>query len=230
MIPLLNQGSIACWCIGKSSLGGHFDALLPVDVVRAVENLGCPDPRTARQVHGVAIDLDGTLEECDAFFLRPGESALVRHADCLPVVVADPVRSRAILAHCGWRGSLAGLAAACVRELVSAGSVPRDLMAAIGPGISADSFEVGPEVLDAFPASFHARTSWGTPSVDLAAFLDAQLQESGVQRVDRIWIDTFENESWHSHRRDAEHSGRNATICIVEPPRTEPVLNHGEIP
>ena len=230
MIPLLREGSIACWCAGKSSLGGDFDALRSVDVGRAVEHLACPKPRMARQVHAIAIDRDGSLAECDAFFLAPGESALVRHADCFPVVLADPLRSRAVLAHCGWRGSLAGLAADCVQELLSKGSSLGDLVAAIGPGISADSFEVGPEVLDAFPTAFHRRTSWGTPSIDLAAFLEAQLRNAGVKRVDQVWIDTFERESWHSHRRDGEHSGRNATICIVEPPRTEPVLNHGEIP
>lgn len=230
MIGLLREGSIACWSANGSSLGGGFDALRPVDIGRAVEQLGCPCPRTARQVHGIAIDRDGSSAECDAFLLRPGESALVRHADCFPVVVADPIRSRAVLAHCGWRGTLAGLAAASVQELLSNGSSRSSLVAAIGPGISADSFEVGSEVLDAFPARFHRRTSWGTPSIDLAGFLDAQLRDAGVQRVDRVWIDTFENPSWHSYRRDGEHSGRNATICIVDPSRTEPVLNHGEIP
>jgi copper oxidase (laccase) domain-containing protein len=117
-----------------------------------------------------------------------------------------------------------------VGELVSDGSNTNHLVAAIGPGISSDSFEVGPEVLAAFPAAFHQRTSWGTPSIDLAAFLEAQLRNAGVRQVDRVWVDTFDSQAWHSHRRDGEHSGRNATICIVEPPRTDAVLNHGEIP
>ena len=151
-VLLLRAGSISCWSVGRDLEGTPFDALRSQDVERLASGLGSgPNPREARQVHGTTIDEDGASEACDAFLLGPGEAALVRHADCFPVVIADPVRSRAALAHCGWRGTLAGLAGTCARRLVREGSRPGDLAAAIGAGIGPASFEVGPEVLRDFP-------------------------------------------------------------------------------
>jgi copper oxidase (laccase) domain-containing protein len=222
-VRLLQAGSISCWSAGRELEGTPFDALRGEDVERLSASLGAgPIPREARQVHGTTIDEDGTSEACDAFLLGPGESALIRHADCFPVLVADSVRSRAVLAHCGWRGTLAGLAGKCVRRLVRDGSRPGDLVAAIGAGIGRGSFEVGPEVLDAFPQEFRGSTTWGTPSVDLVGFLRNDLASSGVARVEIRASDTFRDPGWHSFRRDGSHSGRNATICIVGAASSQP--------
>lgn len=203
--------------------GAPFDARDPDQVLRLARQLGLEvPPRQAVQEHGTAIDEDGTSGACDAFLLGPGQSALVRHADCFPVVVADPVSSRAVLAHCGWRGTLAGLAGLCAKRLIATGSRAENMVAAIGAGIGAGSFEVGREVLERFPSRFHAKTVRKTPSIDLAAFLQADLQAAGVSAVEIRSPDTFCDAAWHSYRRDGDHSGRNATICIVEPSPTQP--------
>jgi polyphenol oxidase len=220
---LLRTGPISCWSVGRGLDGSPFDAREPSQVSRLARHLGLDGaPRQAVQEHGTAIDEDGSLEACDAFLLEAGQSALVRHADCFPVVVADPVCGRAALAHCGWRGTLAGLAGLCARRMVAAGSRPEDLVAAIGAGIGAESFEVGPELLERFPSRFHAKTVRGTPSIDLASFLREDLQAAGVAAVEIRSPDTFRDDAWHSHRRDGGHSGRNATICIVEPSAIQP--------
>jgi copper oxidase (laccase) domain-containing protein len=222
-VLLLRAGSISCWSVGRDLEGMPFDALRREDVERLSSGLGAgPVPREARQVHGTAIDEDGTSEACDAFLLGPGGAALVRHADCFPVVVADPVRSLAALAHCGWRGTLAGLAGKCARRLVREGSRPGNLAAAIGAGIGQASFEVGPEVLKDFPEEFRCRTAWGTPSIDLVAFLRHDLASNGVAAIDSLAPDTFSDPCWHSWRRDGSHSGRNATICIVGATPSQP--------
>jgi len=222
-IPLFRAGSISCWSTGRESDGIPFDAQRSGDVERLFSGLGeARKPREARQVHGTAIDEDGTSEACDAFLLGPGESALVRHADCFPVVVADPARSRAVLAHCGWRGALAGLTGMCALRLVRDGSASEDLVAVIGAGIGGASFEVGPEVLRSFPEAFRSRTAWGTPSVDLVAFLRHDLATAGVGRIEIRATDTFLDPRWHSFRRDGSHSGRNATICIVQAASSQP--------
>jgi copper oxidase (laccase) domain-containing protein len=217
MIELLRAGGIACISLGADDLPGGFDAREEFHVLEVCRLHGLPTPRQAVQVHGVGIDRGGVLVECDAFFLGPGECALVRHADCFPVVVADPLRGVAALAHCGWKGVVGGLAGLCAQALLDGGSRPVDLIAAIGPGIGPDSFEVGPDVQDRFPERHHAKTRWGTSSVDLPAAIAEQLAERGVASSTRFQIDTFVNHSWHSHRRDPAHSGRNATICIVHP-------------
>lgn len=223
---LLELGTIRALAVGKHLDGKPFDASQPDSVKVLSGSTGSPtDPRQARQVHGDDIDLDGSLEACDAFLVRPGEAALVRHADCFPVVVADPVAGLAVVAHCGWKGVALELASKSVRLLVSQGSHPSDLTAAVGPGIGPASFEVGPDVLDRFPSRFHAATSWGTPSVDLPACLREQLVACGVlpDRIQVSGIDTFRSPEWHSFRRERDLSGRNATLCIVfqrHPPQT----------
>ena len=220
---LLRAGSIRCWSVGRDLDGEPFDARETRDVSRLARRLGWDaPPRQAVQEHGTGIDPDGTSPGCDAFLLGPATCALVRHADCFPVVVADPAGNRAVLAHCGWRGTLAGLAGLGVRRLVDSGSRPEDIVAAIGAGIGAESFEVGPEVLQRFPSRFHAKTVRGTPSIDLASFLREDLLEAGASAVEIRAPDTFAQADWHSYRRDGGHSGRNATICIVEASESQP--------
>jgi len=217
---LLEFDSIRAIAVGKRLDNKPFDASLPDSVAALSKWAGSRGVlRQARQVHGDAIDLDCSHEACDAFLVRPGEAALVRHADCFPVVVADPVARLAVVAHCGWKGVQLELASKSVRLLLSLGSDSGDLFAAVGPGIGSASFEVGPEVLDQFPSQFHASTSWNTLSVDLPACLRRQLEKSGV-RPERIRIsatDTFVDSAWHSFRRERDLSGRNATLCIVFP-------------
>jgi len=67
-------------------------------------------------------------------------------ADCVPVVLVNSSRRRCALVHAGWRGLAAGVIA---RALESLGD-PRDVVAAIGPSISRERYEVGPEVAQHF--------------------------------------------------------------------------------
>jgi len=222
-VLLLQTGPVSCWSVGRDLDGEAFDASRSADTDRLRQRLGIPGTvRQCPQEHGTVIDENGESAACDAFLLRPGESALVRHADCFPVVVADRARSRAVLAHCGWRGTLAGLAGDCARRLIRDGSHPQDLVAAIGAGIGPASFEVGAEVLRAFPERFRRLTSWETPSVDLIGFLCRDLESAGVAQVGILAPDTFMDPEWHSFRRDGSHSGRNATLCIVVPTSSQP--------
>lgn len=219
MKVLLREGPILV-VLGEARHDVHrFDAREPGDVRALARSVGFHGPvRAAEQVHGVRI-LGPRDEGCgDAFLVGPGEAALVRHADCWPVVVCDPVRARAVVAHCGWRGAAGHLAAASVRTLLDEGSRRSDLHAVAGPGIGPESFETGEDVASQFPATFRTRTSWGTRSVDLGAFLQAELVQSGVLpsriRLDRR--DSFTDLALHSHRRDRGHAGRMACLCLVQ--------------
>ena len=57
--------------------------------------------------------------------------------------------------HCGWRGSVADILGAAVAQMCALGAHPADIRAAIGPGIGACCFEVGPEVVAAAEALLH---------------------------------------------------------------------------
>lgn len=78
----------------------------------------------------------------------------VSTADCIPLLLYDPVRGAACAVHAGWRGTAARIAAKAVGAMTSVyGTRPADLVAQIGPGIGLDSFEVGQEVYDVFAAA-----------------------------------------------------------------------------
>lgn len=216
MFHLTTPNPIRAVCVGSSLAQTPFDACLATDVERLCAILAMGAPRQAQQVHGTRIDCVGDGLPCDAFLLKKGQAALVRHADCMPLVVCDPNTSQAVVAHCGWKGIQLGLPAACVKLLLASGAEARHLCAFAGPFIGPESFEVSTEFQLGFPAESRASTSWGTPSVDLGAVVGDQLFNAGLP--EDAWtscsIDTFRQVSWHSHRRDRS-LGRNATLCWI---------------
>ena len=118
---------------------------------------------SAGQVHGrqaVAVgrrnlggpDLAGT----DALVTdEPGVLLLLKFADCVPVILWDPVRRVVGLAHAGWKGTVLGTPAAALQLMVGKyGSRPSDVLAGIGPSIGPCCYEVGPEVVAAAEREF----------------------------------------------------------------------------
>lgn len=141
---------------------------------------------------------------------------MVRHADCMPIVVYDAKAPYGIVAHCGWKGIQLGLPSLCVESLLAEGSRQEDLRVVAGPAISAASFEVSADFLERFPESTWTTTSWGTPAVDLARAVEAQLVRSGLDPAH--WqppsVDTFTDPAWYSHRR-TKTPRRNTTVCWI---------------
>ena len=75
----------------------------------------------------------------------------VRTADCIPVLMFDPVRKVAAAVHSGWKGTVRMISSRTLEVMKERfGSDPSDVLACIGPGIGPDSFQVGPEVVDVF--------------------------------------------------------------------------------
>lgn len=75
-------------------------------------------------------------------------------ADCVPLVLYDPVGHALGVVHAGWRGTVGGIAVAAVDAMRAAfGTSPDDLIAGIGPSIGPCCYEVGAEVLDAWRAT-----------------------------------------------------------------------------
>ena len=123
------------------------DAVLPYYVVQphqvhGIEIREVTDPGTTRE----------QLEGVDALVTNvPGVAISVRTADCIPVLLYDPVRKAVAAVHAGWRGTVQHISSKVIdrmRELY--GTDAADLRAVIGPGIGPDSFQVGQEVADAF--------------------------------------------------------------------------------
>lgn len=142
-----------------------------------------------------------------------GETVGVRVADCLPLLLVDPVRKAVAAVHAGWRGSAARIAFRAVRRMGEAyGSRPEDLEALLGPCISAASYEVGEEVASHFDEAAVLRGAGRPrPHVDLPAANRLQLEQAGLPARSiqgGVHCSFREAERFHSHRRDADSAGR----------------------
>ena len=84
----------------------------------------------------------------------PGVVLAILTADCVPIVLHDPVAGVLACVHAGWRGTAAGVTAAAVAALRDLGTRPSDVIAGIGPAIGADRYQVGPDVHEAVSRSF----------------------------------------------------------------------------
>jgi len=134
---------------------------------------GLEDAVFAQQVHGAAAEVvgladrgRGTREAADAIpaadalvTADPGPVLAVLAADCVPVVLYDPVAHVLACAHAGWRGTVAGAAASAVRAMASLGSRPADVVVGLGPAIAPGRYQVGAEVAEAAAKAFGARAS-----------------------------------------------------------------------
>ncbi len=166
-----------------------------------------PEIVTAKQVHSSVIqDAAGPLGPGDALISnQPDVLVGVRTADCVPILLADPVTKSVAAIHAGWRGSAAGITAAAVRELSERWNArPGDLRAAIGPSIGVCCYEVGPEVACQFEMEVSKPVHLNLPAIN-----EKQLRDAGV--VD-IWTSnecTFcAKDRFYSFRREKEQAGR----------------------
>lgn len=115
---------------------------------------------TLRQIHSDLIHFlqglpDHPLIGDGVITRAPGLLVAIQTADCLPVILVD-VKQRAVgVFHAGWRGTLKRIVEKGVGEMFRCfGSRPRDLKAAIGPGIQGCCYQVGEEVRTKFHSQF----------------------------------------------------------------------------
>ncbi len=92
------------------------------------------------------------IENVDGLYTDKKNIALMSfHADCTPIFFYDPVKKAAGIAHAGWRGTLLNIAGKMVRAFIDDfNSEPSDIIAAIGPSLCQDCFEVDKDVADLF--------------------------------------------------------------------------------
>lgn len=196
-----------------------------------------------RQVHGCAVHiadssdlLRGTRPDAsdspvaDAIVtVEPGVALSTLHADCLAMLIADPIQRVVGSIHAGWRSTMLNIAGETVRAMSSRfGSRPDDLIAYVGPSIGVDRYEVGNEVADAWRVACHE------PDVALRKVGDSwrfDLKKANAQQLriaglvsDRIEISPIctarDSDHWFSHRAQGPLTGRFATmIAIVDEQR-----------
>jgi YfiH family protein len=181
----------------------------------ALERAGCL--LLLRQVHGTTVATAPWRRppEADAALATvPGLLLGIATADCLPVLLVDPVRGAVAAAHAGWRGTAGRITARAVEALLATGSRPGDLLAALGPGIGPCCYEVGQEVIAAFGPDgrpFFRPGPRGRPHLDVPGANARQLEASGLrpERIHRVeHCTSCRRDLYHSYRRDGAGTGR----------------------
>ena len=214
------HGGVSREPFASFNLGDHVDdepQSVAANRERLRETLGCT-PAWLRQVHSpdaVAADCTQVLTADANWTDRPGQACAVLTADCLPALFCDRAGSRVAAAHAGWRGLAGGV---LENTLAALGTAPGEVLVWLGPAIGPNSFEVGPEVREAFLAQ-HARAEAAfRPSVnadkfmaDLYALARIRLAAAGVTAVYGGGLDTFTDPRFFSYRR-APRTGRFASL------------------
>ena len=182
----------------------------------AAEAAGFAKVAGARQVHGASVATvtePGIVPVHDGLVTnRPDLLLTVVAADCALVLMADSGAGVVGACHSGWRGTVAGIVQNTVEAMSALGAEPARMHAWIAPCISAESFEVGEEVAQQFPAGAVARRAeWPRPHVDLRRALVSQLEGAGLLSEH---VETDENcpaldtRRFYSFRAEGGTSGR----------------------
>ncbi len=209
----------------------------------ALASVGATGNRLMRvkQVHGNVVRILKTGEvPDDAHEQKPDGDAIVSNhaglvlavmvADCVPILLVDPLRGAAAAVHAGWRGTCARVVGAAIEAMGREfGSDPAELSAAIGPSAGPDDYEVGEALVDAFVAAGHPSSDlerWfirtgARPHLDLWAANRDAMAAAGVDpaRIHTCRLSTVAcPDAFDSYRVAGERAGRMAALIVVPSP------------
>ena len=144
----------------------------------------------------------------------PGLALGISSADCGPVLFADAHARVVGAAHAGWRGALAGVLEATIARMEDLGAERDRIVAVLGPTISRQAYEVGPELVarfcDADPDNarfFHPAERNGHAMFDLPGYIGARLAAAQVGEFADLGHCTYAEESRFFSYRRATHRG-----------------------
>ncbi len=208
------------------NLAGHVgDPLENVGANRQwlVGNLSLPsEPCWLEQHHGSRVidpaDPSANPHADGACTSSKGVVCAVLTADCLPLLLCDRAGARVAALHCGWRGLSQGIIQSGLDQIQRP---PEQILAWLGPAISAQVYEVGEEVYRAFAACDPSLTAAFTPTrlghwlLDLYGIARRILKDRGVEMIYGGHYCTYREPAlFFSHRRDGT-TGRMATLIWI---------------
>ncbi len=178
---------------------------------------------TPKQEHGDIVHLlsgeysshpgDGIITS------EPGWLLGVKVADCVPLLLYDPVTKSYGAVHSGWKGSAQNITAIAVQKMMQElGVKSSDIYAWIGPSAGSESYEVGRDVFEQFNPKYSRSIAGDKWLFDNKSVVYDQLINSGIlpDNIEVSSLDTITNKELHSYRRDGEKSGRMlAAITVV---------------
>lgn len=160
----------------------------------------------------------------------PGVALTVFSADCIPVLLFDPIRRVVAAVHAGWKGTANGICARAVEKMIGIyGCIPGHILAAVGPGISKCCFETHADVPNAMTGVFGAAAlpyiqmlENGKYKLDLKGLNALHLKRTGIPE-DHISIDSdctrCNPEKYWSYRLHGSQRGSQAAMIQLTVPR-----------
>jgi polyphenol oxidase len=139
----------------------------------------------------------------------PGLALAITTADCGPVLFADPESGVIGAAHAGWRGAVTGVLESTIEAMERLGAERRQIIAVLGPTISPEAYEVGPEFVQRFAQEAPGHERFFRPSekpdhamFDLPGFIGARLNAAGIGGFNNLGLCTYSDEErFFSYRR-----------------------------
>lgn len=168
---------------------------------------------TEENKHSVFQDVDALITNTPNILIG------VLSADCVPVLLADPVSKVIACIHAGWRGTAAEIVKHTISQMQAKfGCNTSNIVAGIGPSISASNYEVGEDVAMHFRNESKEKLPTGKSCIDLWIENNMQLIEMGLKE-ENISISrqcTYSNSDlFYSARRDGITTGRIASVIAL---------------
>jgi len=154
---------------------------------------------------------------------KPEITLFMRFADCVPILLGDPVRKVVGIVHAGWIGTVKRVAETAVRAMQARyGCQPRNIRAAIGPSICVDHYAVGPEVIHQAQEALGKQADrvlvnhGDEVHFDLWETNKITLEETGVRCISVANLCTAgQPDDWFSHRGERGKTGRFGAIIAL---------------
>lgn len=204
---------------------------------------------SVRQVHGTdVLVVDRATAAAQSFdggwdalvTDQPGVLLTVRTADCVPLLIHDPVHGIVAAVHAGWRGAVAGIVSKTLAAMTQRfGSQPASLRMGIGPAAGACCYEVDEPVLSRLRGSYAGweylvqATGPGTARLNLRGLVRGQAEAAGVQagHIHSVSLCTIcHPELFHSYRRDGSVRGTMVSGIMLSAGRRAPRRARGKRP
>jgi YfiH family protein len=247
VVMTTRHGGVSAGAYGSLNLGLHVaddDELVVENRRRAARTIGASleDLVFCNQTHGSGVlvvtesdrgrgteSLQSAIDGVDAVVTTDvGPVLVMMVADCVPMALYAPATHIAAAVHSGWRGTVGRVAGAAVEAMVALGASPDDIVAAIGPAVDPDQYQVGPEVMEAASECFGGDTDdvlrpddgegAGTGLFDLWAANRRILVEAGVrpEHIHVAGVPSGGDGPFFSDR-GARPCGRNAILVRLRP-------------
>lgn len=151
---------------------------------------------------------------------KPNVTLMMRFADCVPILLFDPVNRVIGISHAGWKGTVYKIAGKTVLKMnQNYGTNPNHVLAAIGPSIGPDHYSIGNDVIEKVNLSFGDKAEQliiydhGKTFFDLWRANQVILNEIGVYKIEVAGICTNCNmNDWYSHRGEHGKTGRFGVV------------------